>query len=108
MLIFRACLPHGLVSIFPHNNLQLLVQSGAKGSTVNTMQMSCLLGQIELEGKRPSLTASGRSLPSFKKYDVTPRAGGFISGRFLTGIMPQEFFFHCMAGREVNNGCNLL
>jgi DNA-directed RNA polymerase I subunit RPA1 len=65
------------------------------------MQMSCLLGQIELEGKRPALTISGKSLPSFKPYDPSPRAGGFIAGRFLTGIRPQEFFFHCMAGREV-------
>lgn len=23
-----------------------------------------------------------------------------MSGRFLTGIRPQEYFFHCMAGRE--------
>ncbi|CAG7659349.1 unnamed protein product [Allacma fusca] len=98
--INSSCLPYGLVSIFPHNNLQLLVQSGAKGSTVNTMQMSCLLGQIELEGKRPALTLAGKSLPSFKPYDLSPRAGGFILGRFLTGIRPQEFFFHCMAGRE--------
>lgn len=101
LLSIRACLPYGLVAIFPQNNLQLLVQSGAKGSTVNTMQMSCALGQIELEGKRPALTISGKSLPSFKTYDVSPRAGGFIAGRFLTGIRPQEFFFHCMAGREV-------
>jgi len=63
--------------------------------------MSCLLGQIELEGKRPPLTLAGKSLPSFKQYDPSPRAGGFIAGRFLTGIRPQEFFFHCMAGREV-------
>lgn len=95
-------MPHGLVDIFPNNNLQLLVQSGAKGSTVNTMQMSCALGQIELEGKRPPMTISGKTLPSFQAYDVSPRAGGFIAGRFLTGIRPQEFFFHCMAGREVN------
>ena len=27
--------------------------------------------------------------------------GGFVDGRFLTGIRPQEYFFHCMAGREV-------
>jgi DNA-directed RNA polymerase I subunit RPA1 len=27
-------------------------------------------------------------------------AGGFIADRFLTGIRPQEYFFHCMAGRE--------
>jgi len=43
---------------------------------------------------------SGRSLPSFLPYDTSPRAGGFVAGRFMTGIRPQEFFFHCMAGRE--------
>ncbi len=65
------------------------------------MQISCLLGQIELEGKRPPLMAGGRFLPSFLPYDPSPRAGGFVDGRFLTGIRPQEYFFHCMAGREV-------
>ncbi|CAH2096482.1 unnamed protein product [Euphydryas editha] len=98
--INTVCLSEGLLEKFPENNLQLMVQSGAKGSTVNTMQISCLLGQIELEGKRPPLMISGRSLPSFPPFDISPRAGGFIDGRFLTGIQPQEFFFHCMAGRE--------
>ncbi|CAG9786553.1 unnamed protein product [Diatraea saccharalis] len=98
--INTVCLTEGLLEKFPYNNLQLMVQSGAKGSTVNTMQISCLLGQIELEGKRPPLMISGRSLPSFPPYDISPRAGGFIDGRFMTGIQPQEFFFHCMAGRE--------
>ncbi|KAI4500568.1 hypothetical protein M0802_004530 [Mischocyttarus mexicanus] len=98
--INKACSPAGLLKQFPHNNLQLMVQSGAKGSMVNTMQISCLLGQIELEGKRPPLMISGKSLPSFPPYDPTPRAGGFIDARFMTGIRPQEFFFHCMAGRE--------
>ena len=51
-------------------------------------------------GKRPPLMISGRSLPSFRPYETHPRAGGFIDGRFMTGIRPQEFFFHCMAGRE--------
>ncbi len=68
---------------------------------VNCMQISCLLGQIELEGQRPPLMPSGRFLPSFLPYDTSPRAGGFVDGRFLTGIRPQEYFFHCMAGREV-------
>lgn len=98
--INTVCLSEGLLEKFPDNNLQLMVQSGAKGSTVNTMQISCLLGQIELEGKRPPLMISGRSLPSFPPYETSPRAGGFIDGRFMTGIQPQEFFFHCMAGRE--------
>ena len=50
------------------------------------MQISCLLGQIELEGQRPPLMLSGRFLPSFLPYDTSPRAGGFVDGRFLTGI----------------------
>ncbi|KAM3613299.1 uncharacterized protein V6R79_023616 [Siganus canaliculatus] len=98
--INKVCMPIGLHTSFPDNNLQLMVQSGAKGSTVNTMQISCLLGQIELEGRRPPLMPSGKSLPCFQPYDPLPGAGGFVSGRFLTGIKPQEFFFHCMAGRE--------
>lgn len=56
------CLPRGLVKRFPENNLQLMVQAGAKGSTVNTMQISSCLGQIELEGKRPQLMISGKLL----------------------------------------------
>ena len=98
--INKTCLPAGLLKKFPDNNLQLMVQSGAKGSSVNTMQISCLLGQIELEGQRPPLMINGKSLPSFVAYDSSPRSGGFIDGRFMTGIQPQEFFFHCMAGRE--------
>ncbi|CAN8009938.1 unnamed protein product [Ixodes pacificus] len=98
--INKACIPDGLLKKFPENNLQLMVQSGAKGGMVNCMQISCLLGQIELEGRRVPLMLSGRTLPSFLPYDTSPRAGGFVDGRFLTGIRPQEFFFHCMAGRE--------
>ncbi|XP_025110197.1 DNA-directed RNA polymerase I subunit RPA1-like [Pomacea canaliculata] len=98
--IVKCTMPKGLFKSFPANNLQLMVQSGAKGSTVNCMQMSCLLGQIELEGRRPSLMKSGRSVPSFHPYDMSPRARGFVMGRFLTGIKTQELFFHCMAGRE--------
>ncbi|XP_073676380.1 DNA-directed RNA polymerase I subunit RPA1 [Garra rufa] len=98
--INKVCMPLGLHRSFPENNLQLMVQSGAKGSTVNTMQISCLLGQIELEGRRPPLMPSGKSLPCFQPYEPQPRSGGFVTGRFLTGIKPPEFFFHCMAGRE--------
>ncbi|XP_044737511.1 DNA-directed RNA polymerase I subunit RPA1 [Chrysoperla carnea] len=98
--INKALVPNGLITSYPDNNLQLMINSGAKGSMVNSMQISCLLGQIELEGKRPPLMISGKSLPSFIPYDFQPRAGGFIDQRFMTGIQPQEFFFHCMAGRE--------
>merc|ERR1712048_1349596 len=56
--INRACM-NGLVKSFPDNHLQLMVQSGAKGSSVNCMQISCLVGQIELEGRRPPLSMGG-------------------------------------------------
>uniref|UniRef100_A0A914PND9 DNA-directed RNA polymerase I subunit RPA1 n=1 Tax=Panagrolaimus davidi TaxID=227884 RepID=A0A914PND9_9BILA len=98
--INEACIPDGLIRRFPQNSLQLMIQSGAKGSAVNAIQISCALGQIELEGQRPPLSATGRTLPSFHSFDTTPRAGGFVDQRFLTGINPQELFFHTMAGRE--------
>ncbi|CAF1095595.1 unnamed protein product [Rotaria sordida] len=97
--IIKQCMSH-LFKQFPDNNLQFLIQSGAKGSSVNAMQMSCLLGQQELEGKRPPMMPSGRTLPSFRPYEYSPRSGGFVDGSFLSGIRPQEYFFHCMAGRE--------
>lgn len=78
-----------------------MVESGSKGTVVNSMQISCGLGQIELEGHRPPVTASGRTLPSFKCFDPSPRAGGFVDQRFMTGVNPQELYFHTMAGREV-------
>ncbi|CAF2153027.1 unnamed protein product, partial [Rotaria magnacalcarata] len=69
---------------FPENNLQFLIQSGAKGSSVNAMQMSCLLGQQELEGKRPPMIPNGRTLPAFRPYEYSLRSGGFVDGSFLS------------------------
>ena len=43
---------------------------------------------------------NGKTLPSYLAYDPNPRANGYVSDRFITGLRPQDFFFHCMAGRE--------
>ncbi|TFK55537.1 beta and beta-prime subunits of DNA dependent RNA-polymerase [Heliocybe sulcata] len=98
--IADACMPHGLLRQFPHNHMQAMTQSGAKGSAVNAQQISCALGQQELEGRRVPVMVSGKTLPSFKAFETQAIAGGYVASRFLTGIKPQEFFFHCMAGRE--------
>lgn len=98
--ISDACLPHGLLRKFPHNNMQMMTQSGAKGSAVNARQISCGLGQQELEGRRVPVMVSGKTLPSFRPFETKAIAGGYVASRFLTGIKPQEFYFHCMAGRE--------
>ena len=98
--IIRQCIPSGLSKPFPRNCFALMVTSGAKGSLVNQSQVSCVLGQQTLEGRRVPRMASGKTLPCFVPFDPSPRAGGYVADRFLTGVRPQEYFFHCMAGRE--------
>lgn len=98
--IADAVMPHGLLRQFPHNHMQAMTVSGAKGSAVNAQQISCALGQQELEGRRVPVMVSGKTLPSFKPFETRAIAGGYVASRFLTGVKPQEFFFHCMAGRE--------
>ncbi|EED91031.1 DNA directed RNA polymerase i, alpha subunit [Thalassiosira pseudonana CCMP1335] len=98
--IIKICLPDGLAVPFPENTFGLMTTTGAKGSMVNQSQVSCSLGQQALEGRRVPRMSSGRTLPSFAPYDPNPRADGFITDRFLTGVRPQEYYFHCMAGRE--------
>ncbi|CAA6667519.1 unnamed protein product [Spirodela intermedia] len=92
--------PGGLQKNFPGNCLSLMTTTGAKGGMVNFTQISSLLGQQELEGKRVPRMVSGKTLPCFPPWDTASRAGGFIGDRFLTGLRPQEYYFHCMAGRD--------
>ncbi|KAK7183362.1 RNA polymerase Rpb1 [Paraphaeosphaeria sporulosa] len=98
--VTQACLPHQLIKLFPKNQMQTMTGSGAKGSLVNANQISCNLGQQVLEGRRVPIMISGKSLPCFKPYETSVRAGGYVVNRFLTGIRPQEYYFHTMAGRE--------
>lgn len=99
-LINQTCSGGCLVKPFPSNSLQLMIQSGSKGTPVNAMQISGLIGQVELEGLRPPLMISGRTLPCFEPYSSSLQSGGFIESNFLLGLKPFEYFFHCMAGRE--------
>lgn len=50
--LLKLCIPDGLVKRFPRNNMSAMVLSGAKGGFVNMTQITCMLGQQELEGKR--------------------------------------------------------
>ncbi|KAK0540774.1 hypothetical protein OC835_000481 [Tilletia horrida] len=96
----NSIIPEYLHKLFPRNNMQMMTVSGAKGSPVNVSQITSLLGSQALEGRRVPVMVSGKTLPAFKAFDTTPRAGGYVASRFLTGIRPQEYYFHCMAGRE--------
>ena len=98
--VVGTCLPSGQAKAFPRNCLSLMTITGAKGSMVNFSQISCLLGQQELEGRRPPRMASGKTLPCFQAFDAGARSCGFVGDRFFSGLRPQEYYFHCMAGRE--------
>ncbi|KAK6289691.1 hypothetical protein POUND7_001232 [Theobroma cacao] len=98
--VLTELLSEGLVKSMGENCISLMTTSGAKGSKVNFQQISSFLGQQELEGKRVPRMVSGKTLPCFHPWDWAARAGGFISDRFLSGLRPQEYYFHCMAGRE--------
>jgi DNA-directed RNA polymerase II subunit RPB1 len=82
------------------NNAVQMSKSGSKGSNINISQMTALVGQQSVEGKRVPFGFSYRSLPHFTKDDYSPEARGFVENSYLRGLTPQEFFFHAMAGRE--------
>ncbi|AMD21065.1 HEL216Cp [Eremothecium sinecaudum] len=98
--VVSKCVPGGTMKKFPYNSMQAMALSGAKGSNVNVSQIMCLLGQQALEGRRVPVMVSGKTLPAFKPFETDAMAGGYIKGRFYSGIKPQEYYFHCMAGRE--------
>ncbi|KAI0158202.1 DNA-directed RNA polymerase II subunit RPB1 [Xylariaceae sp. FL1272] len=82
------------------NNAVTMARSGSKGSSINISQMTALVGQQVVEGKRIPFGFKYRTLPHFTKDDYSPEARGFVENSYLRGLTPTEFFFHAMAGRE--------
>jgi DNA-directed RNA polymerase beta' subunit len=90
----------GLKSLADTNRMTNMVKAGSKGSDVNVSQMIAVLGQQAIEGKRVPNGFQNRTLPHFKRFDDSARARGFIASSYITGLQPDEFFFHAMSGRE--------
>ncbi|OMH83513.1 DNA-directed RNA polymerase II subunit RPB1 [Zancudomyces culisetae] len=82
------------------NNVRKMVVSGSKGSYINVSQMTAAVGQQNVEGKRIPFGFRDRTLPHFTKDDYTPHSRGFVENSYLSGLTPQEFYFHAMGGRE--------
>ena len=89
----------GTKSLNSENRFIGLVLSGSKGSDINISQMISCLGQQAIEGKRISYGFDSRTLPHFNKFDDGPLARGFIESSFISGLSPEELFFHAMGGR---------
>ncbi len=83
-----------------HNPTLTMARSGARGNTLNFVQMSSCVGQQALGGQRIMRGYKGRSLSLFTVGDLGPAAHGFITNSFKSGLNPYEFFFHAMTGRD--------
>ena len=110
-------------SMDPKNGLRIMIESEAKGSPFNAVQITGLLGQQFLKGERlkpgiseryierdadggderrrpPPTSRYTRTLPYFDYDDRDLEAFGYIPDSFLTGMKPPGLFFHMVAGRE--------
>jgi len=83
-----------------YNRMINMVKAGSKGSIINVSQMIACLGQQNVDGKRIPYGFEDRTLPHYTKYDDGPESRGFVENSFMTGLTPQQFFFHSMGGRE--------
>jgi len=89
----------GLESLSKDNRFVTMVNAGSKGQDINISQMTSCLGQQAIDGKRIPYGFDSRTLPHFTKYDDSPDARGFVESSFISGLRPEELFFHAMAGR---------
>ena len=90
------------------NNFLSTVKSGSKGDWFNISQITGLLGQQNLAGKRVQKTLNNgtRTLPHYPfenlPVELEYESRGFIDSSFIRGLNPRQFYMHSMSGRE---GC---
>ena len=79
-------------SLSPCNNFKVTEESGSKGSIFNICQITSMLGQQTIDGKR----VYGLIHPQDNEF----KDRGFIERSFVEGLRPREFLHHAMAGRK--------
>jgi DNA-directed RNA polymerase beta' subunit len=79
-------------SLSPYNNFKITEESGSKGSIFNICQITSMLGQQTIDGKR----VYGLIHPQDNEF----KNRGFIEQSFVEGLRPREFLHHAMAGRK--------
>lgn len=95
-------------SLSSDNNFLSTVRSGSKGDFFNIAQITGLLGQQNLLGKRvvPTLNNGKRTLPHYPMenlpLEMEYESRGFIDSSFIIGLNPKQFYMHACSGRE---GC---
>src|SRR3989344_4620503 len=62
--------------------------------------MASCVGQQAFAGGRIGIGYTERTLPFFKRGDLSPKARGFIRNAFIKGLRPDEFFLQAITGRD--------
>lgn len=78
----------------------IMAKSGARGSLLQLAQIAAIVGQQALRGRRIDIGFTDRTLPYFRKKDISPAARGFVKNGYKAGTNPSEFFFQAMTGRD--------
>jgi DNA-directed RNA polymerase subunit A' len=81
-------------------NVMKIILSGSAGSMLNITQIACCVGQQTLWNKRINIGYINRTLSFFKQEDSSPKAKGFVRSSYLDGLIPSEYFFGAMTGRD--------
>lgn len=74
--------------------LRSMIQAGTKGDRNNVGQIMACVGQQSAFGQ-----SIQEKLPHFIREE-TPRAYGFVESSYLSGLKPDELFYHSQMGRE--------
>ena len=82
------------------NSALIMASTGARGNMLNLSQMSACVGQQSVRGNRILRGYQQRTLPHFRKDDLSADAKGFVNASFRSGLSPIEFFMHACGGRE--------
>ncbi|MCX8166663.1 MAG: DNA-directed RNA polymerase subunit A' [Candidatus Micrarchaeota archaeon] len=82
------------------NRALIMAKIGARGSMLNVIQMSSLIGQQAVRGKRIKRGYRKRVLIHFKQDNYGGEAHGFVLSSFKKGQSPVEYWFHSIGGRE--------
>ena len=100
------------------NSLNCMVLSGSKGSYVNIAQITGIIGQQNVDGKRIPKNFGNRTLPHYYSNDENYlktnidsslenklleqlfESRGFVTTSYIKGLNPKQLFFHAAGGRE--------
>jgi DNA-directed RNA polymerase beta' subunit len=92
-----------LKELDPSCALACVTSSGAKGNLLNISQITAVVGQQTISGKRLQQRMGNlglRSLACFPPNDERPEALGFVATSYIMGLTAAEYFVAMMAGRE--------